>query len=56
MSVALQMVSGSEMELHIQSLTESPEEGRNKLRASVGGHVRWNSVLREDMEYKQLGK
>ena len=50
------MITGGEVEFHVQSLPQRAEEMGHKLRALVGGDVRGNSVLGEDMEYEKLGQ
>ena len=54
-SVAFGVVAGGEVESHVERFSEGAEEVRNELRAMVGGDVRWNSVLREDVEDEELG-
>jgi hypothetical protein len=59
LSVAFQMVTQSEMQFHIQGLSERTEETRHEFGTLVGGDMRWNSMLGEDMDNKkfsQLGK
>ena len=50
LTVAFGVVTGSEVELHVESFPEGAEEVGDKLRTSVGGDVRRNFVLGEDME------
>ena len=42
------------MESHVKCFSEGAEEVGYKLRATVGGDVRRNSVLREDVEDEEL--
>ena len=42
------------MKSDIEGLTEGVEKVRDELRASIGGDVRGNSMLREDMEKEEL--
>jgi hypothetical protein len=44
------------VEVYIDSLAESSEEARDKLRASVGGDVRENTVFGKDMHDEEFGK
>ncbi|EPS93899.1 hypothetical protein FOMPIDRAFT_1135288 [Fomitopsis schrenkii] len=46
------MITRSEVKAHVQGLSEGSEEVGHKL----GAPVRRDSVLGEDMEYKQLGE
>lgn len=56
LAIPLWMISGGEVEAHVESFTERPEEVRNKLGAPVGGDMGWNSVLGEDVDEEQLGE
>jgi len=49
LSVGFRVITGGEMELHIQSCSERSEEVGYKLGASVGSNVRWNTMFRENM-------
>ena len=48
------MIAGGEVKSDIEGLTEGAEKVRDELRASIGGDVRGNSVLREDVEKEEL--
>ena len=50
------MITGSEMQLHIQSNFERAEEMGNEFRSTIGSDVAWNSVLGEDMKDEELCK
>jgi hypothetical protein len=49
------MVSRGEVELHVQGLFKRTEEMRHKFGTSVGGYMRWNSMLGENMDNEELG-
>ena len=49
LSVSFGVITGGEMELHIQSCSERSEEVGYKLGASVGSNVRRNTMFRENM-------
>jgi hypothetical protein len=55
LSVTFWMVSQSEVQLYIQGLSERMEETGHKLRTSVRGDMRQNSMLGEDMDDKKFG-
>ena len=48
------MITGSEMQLHVQSNSERAEEMRNEFGSAVGSDVAWNSMLGEDVKNKEL--
>ena len=50
------MITGSEMQFHIQSNSERAEEMRDEFRSTVGSDMAWNSVLGEDVKNKELCK
>ena len=50
------MITGSEMQLHIQSDSERAEEMGNESGSVIGSDVAWNSMLGEDMKNKELCK
>jgi len=52
LSVSFRLITGGEMELDIQSCSERSEEVGYKLRASVRGNMRWNTMFRENMHNK----
>ena len=54
LAIAFRMIAGGEMKSDIEGLTEGVEKVRDELRASIGGDVRGNSVLREDVEKEEL--
>jgi len=47
LSIGFRVITRGEMELHIQSCSERPEEVGYKLGASVRSNVRWNTMFRE---------
>ena len=49
LSVGFGVITGGEMELHIQSCSERSEEVGYELGASVGGNVRRNTMFRKNM-------
>jgi hypothetical protein len=46
------MITGGEVELHIQGLTQGSEEMEDELGVPIGGDMSRNSMLGEDMEDK----
>ena len=54
LAIAFQMIARGEMKSDIEGLTKGAEKVRDKLHASIGGDVRGNSMLREDMEKEEL--
>ena len=54
--IAFQVISGGEVMHHVEGFTEGLEKEQHKFHAPVRGDMQRNSVLRENMEYKQLGK
>jgi len=54
LSVAFRVVARGEVESHVEHFSEGAEEVGYELRATVGGDVRRNSVLREDVEDEEL--
>ena len=50
------MISGSEVQFHVQSNSERAEEMGNEFRSTIGSDVAWNSVLGEDMKNEELCK
>jgi len=52
LSVGFGVITGGEVELHIQSCSERSEEVGYKLRASVGSNMRRNTMLREYVHNK----
>ena len=50
------MITGSEMQFHVQSDSERVEEMGNKFGSAVASDVAWNSVLGEDMNNEELCK
>src|SRR3984957_802070 len=54
--IAFRVISGSEVKLHIQSLSERSEEVGNELGSTVGRDMSGNSVLGKHMDYEELGK
>ena len=50
------MISGSEMQLHVQCDSEWVEEMGNEFGSVIGSNVAWDSVLGEDMKNKELCK
>ena len=52
LSIAFRVVSGGEVESHVQGFSEGTEEVRDELRSAVRGDMTGNSVLGEDVENK----
>ena len=52
LSVAFQMVSRSEVKLHVQCFSERPEKSRDELGTTVGGDMFRNAVLREHVHHE----
>ena len=50
------MITGSEMQFHIQSDSERVEEMGDKFGSMVGSDVAWDSMLGEDMKTEELCK
>jgi hypothetical protein len=50
------MITGGKMELHVESLSERPEEMGDELRASIGSDMSRNSVLRENVNKEKMGE
>ena len=50
------MISGSEMQFHVQGDSERVEEMGNEFRSAVGSDMAWNSVLGEDVKNEELCK
>ena len=50
------MITGSEMQLHVQGDSEGPEEMQDKLRFTIGSDMTWDSMLREDVKNEELCK
>ena len=50
------MISGSEMQLHVQSDSEQAEEMGKEFGSAIGSNVAWDSVLGEDMKNEELCK
>ena len=55
LTIALWVVTGGEVQAHIESFTQGLEEVRDELGALIGGDVDGDSMLGEDMEEEQLG-
>ena len=51
LSVSFRMITGGEVEFHIQGCSEGLEEVGYKLRATVRGDMRLNAMLGEYMHY-----
>ena len=50
------MITGSEMQLHVQSDSKRVEEMGNEFRPVIGSDVAWNFMLGEDMKNEELCK
>ena len=50
------MITGSEMQLHVQSDSERAEEMGNEFGSAIRSDVAWNSMLGEDVKNKELCK
>ena len=53
MSVTFQMVTGSEVELHVKCFSEGAEKAGGKFRAMVGSDMFQNPMLGEHVHNKQ---
>ena len=56
LSITFGMITGSEMQLHIQSDSERVEEMGDKFRSAIGSDVAWNFMLGEDVKNEELCK
>lgn len=56
LAIAFRVVTRGEVKTHVESFGQRPEEVRHEFGATVGGDVRGNSVLREDMEDEESGE
>jgi hypothetical protein len=54
LSVAFGVITGGEVELHVECLSEGAEKRRHELRSMIGGNVRWDCVLGEDVKNEQF--
>jgi len=54
LAVAFWMVTGSEVELHVEGFSKTTEEMGDEFGASVGSDVEWDSVLGKDIHYKKV--
>ena len=50
------MITGSEMQFHVQGDSKRVEEMGNEFGSVVGSDVAWTSVLGEDMKNEELCK
>lgn len=50
------MVSRGEVKVHVESFTKGMEEVGHEFGTSIGGDMRWNPMLGENMEDKQVHK
>ena len=50
------MITGSEMQFHIQRDSERVEEMRDEFGSMVGSDVAWNSMLGDDVKNEELCK
>ena len=44
------------MKCYVQGFTQGLEEMEDELQSSIGGDMRWNSMLGEHMEDKEMSK
>jgi hypothetical protein len=56
LAIGLWVVARGEVELHVEGFAKSLEETRDKLRASVEGDMRGDTVFGEDMHDEEFGK
>lgn len=56
LTVTFGMISGSEVEFHVQSFSERLEEVGHEFRTSVGGNVRRDSMFGKDVEDEELSE
>ena len=54
LTISLGVITGGEMQAHVQSFTKRSEEVGYKLRALIGGDVGGDSMFGEDMEEEQF--
>lgn len=54
LTISFWVVSGGEVEFHVQCLSERPEEVGDEFGTSVTSNVRRNSMLRKDMKDKEV--
>ena len=54
--IGFQVVSGSEVEIHIQCFSKRAEEDGDKLGTAVGGDVCWNTMFGEYIPDEELCK
>ena len=50
------MITGSEMQFHVQCDSKGLEEMGDELGSTIGSDVAWNSMLGEDVKNKELCK
>ncbi|KAF8624092.1 hypothetical protein AX17_007219, partial [Amanita inopinata Kibby_2008] len=55
LTIAFGMIARCEVELHVKSSTNRVEEAGDELGALIGGDMRGNPVLGEDMDDEELG-
>ncbi len=56
LSVRFRVMTGGEVQLHVEEFSERPEEGRDKLGAPVAGDMAGDSVLGEDVNEEEPGE
>jgi len=49
LSITFGMISGSEVNLHVQHSSKAPEEVEYEFHTMIGSNVAWDTVLGEDM-------
>jgi hypothetical protein len=49
------MITGGEVKLYVEGLTQRSEEVRDKLRSAVGSNMGQNSMLGKNVKDKELG-
>ena len=56
LSVGFRVISGGEVQVHIQCFSEGPEEDRNKLGAAVGSNVSWYTMFGKDISNEEFSE
>ena len=54
LTIGFRMVSGGEVQVHVQCFSKRAEEDGNELRPSVGSDVSWYSMLGEDISNEEF--
>jgi len=54
LTIAFRVISRSEVESHVQCISEGPEEVRHKFVSMIRGDMAWDTILGEEVENKEL--